>query len=94
MSLYVLDASQEQGQAIADERLQLLKDLPLVQESLDDVLVTNIGKLKATHKLSFADCCIAGLAQYKEATLVHKDPEFAQLTDISQHPLPYKTKTP
>ncbi len=56
---------QEQGQTIADERLRLLKDLPLVHEPLDEALVTIIGKLKATHRLSFADCCIAGLANTK-----------------------------
>ncbi len=85
---------QEQGQTIADERLQLLKDLPLVHEPLEETLVTMIGTLKAAHRLSFADCCIAGLAQYKDAILMHKDPEFAQLTDIAQHALPYKTHTP
>ncbi|MCP4405282.1 MAG: type II toxin-antitoxin system VapC family toxin [bacterium] len=85
---------QEQGQIIADERLQLLKDLPLVHEPLDEELVTMIGTLKAAHRLSFADCCIAGLAQYKDAILMHKDPEFAQLRDIAQHTLPYNTHTP
>ena len=55
----------EQGQAIAEERLQLLHDLPLIQSPLEQQSITIIGELKATHSLSFADCCIAGLAQSK-----------------------------
>ncbi len=44
--------------------------------------------------MSFADCCIAGLAEQKQAILIHKDPEFEQLKDkITLHALPYKTKT-
>ena len=70
---------QEQGPAVASERLQLLQDLPLVREPLHDDVVALIGEIKASHAMSFADCCIAGLARQKQAILMHKDPEFEQL---------------
>ncbi len=82
----------EQGEVVADERLELLNDLPLFQMPLDESGITPIGKLKVSHSMSFADCCIAGLALQKQAILMHKDPEFEQLKDkISLHALPYKT---
>lgn len=84
----------EQGQAIAAERLQLLYDLPVILSPLEESSITTIGELKATHSLSFADCCIAGLAQAKRATLIHKDPEFEQLSTLSQCKLPYKVPSP
>lgn len=83
----------EQGHPVATERLQLLKDLPVSQEPLQEDVLTVIGELKANHQLSFADCCIAGLAKQKAAILLHKDPEFEQLeSDIMQQKLPYKPK--
>ena len=49
------------------------------------------GRLKATHKLSFADAWIAATAILYASTLVHKDPEFEQLEDeIEILKLPYK----
>jgi predicted nucleic acid-binding protein len=80
----------EQGQVVATERLQLLRDLPFIQEPLDDQAITVVGELKAGHAMSFADCCIAGLAQTKGAILMHKDPEFDQLPELPQQKLPYK----
>ena len=86
---------QEQGQTVATERLQLLKNLPLVHEPLQENVVAIVGKIKASYLMSFADCCIAGLAKQKHAILIHKDPDFEQLEhEISQHKLPYKTKHP
>jgi hypothetical protein len=41
--------------------------------------------------MSFADSCIAGLAKFKNAVLVHKDPEFEQIEeDVKQFKLKYK----
>ncbi len=86
---------QEQGITVAQERLQLFHDLPLIQEPVGPAAIECIGELKATHSMSFADCCIAGLAKDKSAILVHKDPEFEQLEgDITQMKLPYKTQQP
>ncbi len=85
--------SQEQGAEVASERLQLIDDLTVIQEPVDSQLTKTIGDLKATRTMSFADCCIAGLAKFKEATLVHKDPEYEQIeNEIKQLKLPYKQK--
>ena len=86
---------QEQGVTVAKERLQLLEDLPLIQKPVRSDAIECIGAIKATHTMSFADCCIAGLAKEKSAILIHKDPEFEQLEgDLDQLKLPYKQKRP
>jgi predicted nucleic acid-binding protein len=85
---------QEQGLEVAIERLKLLNDLPMTQVALDAPLIQVIGEIKATHRMSLADSCIAGLAKFKQAILVHKDPEFESLEGlIEQLKLPYKTLT-
>jgi len=82
---------QEQGKEVATERLKLIDDLMVIQESIDGQLAEIIGEFKATKAMSFADCCIAGLAKLKKATLVHKDPEYEQIeNEIQQLKLPYK----
>ncbi|MGR3180076.1 MAG: PIN domain-containing protein [Candidatus Anammoxibacter sp.] len=83
----------EQGEKIAIERLELINNLMLKQEVLNEQFIEIVGKIKATLNMSFADSCIAGLAKIKEATLVHKDPEYDQLkNEINQLKLPYKVK--
>ena len=84
---------QEQGMVVAVERLKLLNNLPITPVALDNQFVQLIGEIKATKKMSLADSCIAGLAKFKSAILVHKDPEFEQFEDIiDQLKLPYKTQ--
>ena len=84
---------QEQGRIVAEERLSLIETLPLVQEFLTPNITKTIGEIKAVKSMSFADCCIAGLAKSKKAILVHKDPEFEQVeNEIEQLKLPYKKK--
>lgn len=84
---------QEQGAEVASERLKLIDDLMVIQEPADSQLTKTIGEIKATKAMSFADCCIAGLAKFKQATLVHKDPEYEQIeNEIKQLKLPYKPK--
>ena len=84
---------QEQSQLIANERLQLLKVLPFGIVDVSQDAVETIGGLKAIHRISFADACIAGMTVAQNATLVHKDPEFEQIKTLSQAALPYKTPT-
>jgi ribonuclease VapC len=49
------------------------------------------GELKAKHRLSVADAWIAALARERNATLVHKDPEFEPVEDtLKMLKLPYK----
>lgn len=81
----------EQGKTIADERLQLIDGLPIKQQPLHPDMAKIIGEIKADKSMSFADCCIAGLAKIHKAIVVHKDPEFEQIKDeLRQHRLPYK----
>lgn len=84
---------QEQGEEVAVDRLKLLDALMVIQEPVDSQLTKAIGEIKAARTMSFADCCIAGLAKFKQATLVHKDPEYEQIeNEINQLKLPYKQK--
>lgn len=69
----------EQGEAIAQERLSLLQQLPLVRVESDPAIGLATGRLKAAYSLSLADCWIAALAERYGAVLVHKDPEFEAL---------------
>ena len=82
---------QEQGEAIAKERMALMDDLPVHLVDVTEDLVETIGQLKAQYSISFADSCIAGVAESLEAELVHKDPEYEQVKDrITLRTLPYK----
>jgi len=55
------------------------------------VRIDSRGKLKATHKISFADAWVAATAIMLSAILVHKDPEFEELEDeLEMLKLPYK----
>ena len=82
---------QEQGESIAKERMELLDDLPVEIIDVTEDLVETIGQLKAQYSISFADSCIAGLAESLDAELVHKDPEYEQVKDrITLQTLPYK----
>ena len=81
----------EQGEEVALERLQLINDLPIEQEPVDQEWVRAIGEIKATRRMSLADCSIAALAKQRQATLVHKDPEYEQIEgEVPQQKLPYK----
>lgn len=55
-------------------------------------LVELSATYKATGKMSFADACIASTAKQLNAILVHKDPEYLNIQDIEQLPLPFKPK--
>jgi predicted nucleic acid-binding protein len=46
------------------------------------------AKLKAAHKLSFADAFIVALAQRLDAVLVHKDPEIENLGAVVRRQMP------
>ena len=84
-------SSQEQGNVIARDRFKLIESLPLAQEPLNQQLTIIVGEIKASKTMSFADSCIAGLAKFKNAILVHKDPEFEQIEDeVRQFKLKYK----
>lgn len=53
-----------------------LRALPIEIVSADEVLAEQAGALKATHRMSLADCFAAALAQQRKADLYTGDPEF------------------
>jgi ribonuclease VapC len=57
----------------------------------DERVLLFAGRLKAFHRLSFADALIAGSAKLNDSVLVHKDPEFeAVAQEVPLLGLPYK----
>ncbi len=48
----------------------------------DDTLCSEAAKMKATHRISFADAFVAATAKRFKAVLVHKDPDFNVLSSV------------
>jgi len=82
---------QEKGEVEALRRVDLMRSLAVnISESNDDVNL-KAGTLKAHHRISLADAYIAALCIAKGGILVHKDPEFEQLSAVlKEWRLPYK----
>lgn len=79
----------------AMELLAFVKAQPVQWQHTDEAICSEAAKLKAAHKLSFADAFVAATAQRLGATLVHKDPEFDALAAmIKQQRLPPKKGAP
>lgn len=58
---------------------------------LDEPTLLLAGRLKADHRVSFADAWMAAIAQRRGAVLLHKDPEFeAVRNQVTLEALPYK----
>ena len=71
--------------------VDLMAALPGLRVDSTAALGLLAGELKAKHRLSVADAWIAALAQERNATLVHKDPEFEQVeATVKALKLPYK----
>ena len=83
---------QEEGQAEADRRLALIKQLSVkILWDLDESTLLTAAKLKADFQLSFADSIIAAFAIRNDAILMHKDPEFEAFAGLlPMEALPYK----
>lgn len=64
------------GAAGWQEARHKLLALPLEVVPADQVLAEMAGELKATRKMSLADCFAAALAKQKKADLYTGDPEF------------------
>lgn len=81
---------QERDLDEADERVNLMAALPITRVESNSSLSIFAAKLKANYSISVADAWIAALAKERNATLVHKDPEFEQIEgDIQVLKLPY-----
>ena len=82
---------QERDESEAQARLDLMAALPGLRVDSTAALGLLAGELKAKHRLSVADAWIAALARERNATLVHKDPEFEQVeATLKMLKLPYK----
>jgi predicted nucleic acid-binding protein len=83
---------QEQGEAEADLRYAMVKQLPLtILWTMDEPTLLTAARLKATYHLSLADAIIAAFAVQQNAVLLHKDPEFEALAgQVLLEALPYK----
>lgn len=84
---------QEQGEAEAEHRYALMKQLPVtVLWEMDEPILLTAARLKANNRLSLADAIIAAFAIQYNAILLHKDPEFdAVAGQVLLEALPYKT---
>src|SRR5881397_2130761 len=82
---------QERDRHEAQAHVDLMAALPGLRVDSTAALSLLAGELKAQHRLSVADAWIAALAQERNATLVHKDPEFEQVeATVKVLKLPYK----
>ena len=76
----------------AEKRHALVKALPVeVLWDVDEASALVAARLKAQHRVSFADALVAALSITRDAVLVHKDPHFAILASHLQlEALPYR----
>ncbi|MBF0311734.1 MAG: PIN domain-containing protein [Magnetococcales bacterium] len=65
-------------------------ELPIDWIHESSSLLENAARIKATHSLSLGDSWIAAAALQANAILIHKDPEFINLKEVAQEPLPWK----
>ena len=72
-------ARQERGELAAEQRIDELRSLPILWVHSDRALYSAAAKLKAGHRISFADAFVAAATLRFDATLVHRDPEFLPL---------------
>lgn len=79
------DENEHEGRLAYQQCLSL--PIEWIHEHQD--LLEKAAEIKACRQLSLADAWIAAAALLQEASLVHKDPEFAAL-DCRQVVLPYK----
>lgn len=81
----------EAGEDAAAKLVALIKAWPVRWAYPDEKTLLLAGRIKACHRLSFADAQIAATAKRIGATLVHKDPELMTLADeIKLMTLPLK----
>jgi predicted nucleic acid-binding protein len=84
---------QEEGQAEADRRFAMIKQLDIkILWDMDESTLLTAARLKAQYRVSLADAVIGAFAIRNNAVLMHKDPEFDALTGLlPMEALPYKS---
>lgn len=74
----------EEGEDAARHALRLIDSFALAWVSCEPNILEIAARIKAQGKISVADSWIAATAIACDATLIHKDPEFEPLKEISQ----------
>lgn len=74
----------EEGEEAAREALRLIDSFSLEWVSCERAILEKASDIKSRGRLSVADSWIAATASVFGATLVHKDPEFTPISEISQ----------
>lgn len=87
---------QERGEAEADRRYALIKQLPSrIIWGADEPVLLTAARFKAAYRLSLADAIMAAFAVHADAVLLHKDPELAALDgQVALEALPFKAAEP
>jgi predicted nucleic acid-binding protein len=79
------------GKETSDEFSKYLSLLPVRQIDMTNTIFENAIEIKATNSLSVCDSWIIATAIATKSILVHKDPEFEQVTKmVLLKTLPYK----
>ena len=81
----------DEGEMEGRLAFEQVQSLPITIIHKSSPLLEKAAAIKATERLSLADAWIAATAILDDATLIHKDPEFASL-QCQQMALPYKEK--
>jgi predicted nucleic acid-binding protein len=74
----------EEGEEAGRDALRLVDSFPIEWISCEPGILEAASRFKARGGLSVADCWIGATAFVHGARLVHKDPEFRMLNEISQ----------
>jgi len=69
----------DQGPGLARQVLLKISQLPIALLPVDVELARVAAEFKASHKLPYADCFAAALAQSRKASLLASDRDFSQV---------------
>ncbi len=78
----------EHGHLRGYEVLRHVRQLPIEFLPVDQELALAAAEIKGVHRISYADCIAAALAQRLRATLVTGDDGFRQIPDLQVEWLP------
>ena len=84
----VYKTMRQSGLERAQEILSDVQQLPIAVIDVDQQLALDAAAIKGVHRLSYADCIAAALAQRLDATLVTGDRGFEQIPELRVEWLP------
>ncbi len=70
---------QTRGVEVADERIRLLRQLPIEIVAAREQLVLEAGRVKAAHRVSYADAFAVATARVEGGSVLTGDPEILAL---------------